>query len=106
MQKCVSRQGAIEPLSALDAKEALVSNGPEKIHIEKRRPIAEVNVFEAVISEEICEVATDEPTLRHESGLELSACAANESAHEECFSKGDSVYFSLHPKDVVVVQEE
>ena len=89
-----------------DATTILVSIRPEKIHIEKQRPKTDINVFEAVISEEIFKGATDELTLRHESGLELSACAANESAHEECFSKGDRVYFSLHPKDVVVVQGE
>jgi spermidine/putrescine transport system ATP-binding protein len=88
------------------AKDILVSIRPEKIHIEKQHPKDDSNVFEAVIAEEIFKGATDELTLRHASGLELTACAANESAHEECFCKGDRVWFSLHPRDVVVVQEE
>jgi spermidine/putrescine transport system ATP-binding protein len=89
-----------------DAETLLVSIRPEKIHIEKQHPTADYNVFEAIIEEEIFKGATDELTLRHASGIELSACAANESAHEECFKKGDKVWCSLHPNDVVVVQEE
>lgn len=91
---------------AADTESVLVSIRPEKIHIEKQHPSGDFNVFEAEIAEEIFKGATDELTLRHESGLELTACAANESAHEECFAKGDKVWCSLHPNDVVVVQEE
>jgi spermidine/putrescine transport system ATP-binding protein len=89
-----------------DADQLLVSIRPEKIHIEKQRPHGDFNVFEAEIAEEVFKGATDELTLRHTSGLELTACAANESAHEEDFRKGDKVFCSLHPNDVVVVQEE
>ncbi len=84
----------------------LVSIRPEKIHIEKQRPAGDYNVFEAEIAEEYFKGATDELTLRHESGLELIAVAANESAHQEPFGKGERVFCSIHPKDVVVVQEE
>jgi spermidine/putrescine transport system ATP-binding protein len=84
----------------------LVSIRPEKIHIEKQRPAGDYNVFEAEISEEFFRGATDELTLRHESGLELTAVAANESAHEHSFTKGERVFCSIHPRDVVVVQEE
>ncbi len=89
-----------------NADTILVSIRPEKIHIAKQRPADKANVFEAVIAEEIFKGATDDLTLRHESGLELTACAANESAHEDSFGKGDRVYFSLHPNDVVIVQGE
>jgi spermidine/putrescine transport system ATP-binding protein len=84
----------------------LVSIRPEKIHIERQRPTGDYNVFEAEVAEEFFKGATDELTLRHESGLELLAIAANESAHQESFCKGDKVFCSLHPNDVVVVQEE
>ena len=84
----------------------LVSIRPEKIHIERQRPSGDYNVFEAEIAEEFFKGATDELTLRHESGLELLAIAANESAHQESFCKGEKVFCSLHPSDVVVVQEE
>jgi len=89
-----------------DSESLLVSIRPEKIHIEKQRPHGDFNVFAATIEEEIFKGATDELTLRHESGLELTAVTANESAHEECFAKGEKVFCSLHPNDVVVVQEE
>ncbi|MEQ1862080.1 MAG: ABC transporter ATP-binding protein [Chthoniobacteraceae bacterium] len=88
------------------ADRLLVSIRPEKVRIARQRPSGEFNVFEAVIAEEVFKGATDELTLRHESGLELTVIAANESAHEECFRKGDRVWCSLHPSDVVVVQEE
>jgi ABC-type Fe3+/spermidine/putrescine transport system ATPase subunit len=88
------------------AETLLVSIRPEKIHIEKQPPAGDYNVFEAEIAEEFFKGATDELTLRHESGLELIAVAANESAHQDSFSKGEKVFCSIHPSDVVVVQEE
>jgi spermidine/putrescine transport system ATP-binding protein len=88
------------------AESILVSIRPEKIHIARQNRPGGVNVFEATISEEIFRGATDQLTLTTGEGLELTAVAANESAHEECFNKGDRVYCSLHPKDIVVVQEE
>jgi spermidine/putrescine transport system ATP-binding protein len=91
---------------APDVSSLLVSIRPEKIHIERQRPSGDYNVFEAEIAEEYFKGATDELTLRHESGLELTAIAANESAHQESFTKGDKVFCSLHPADIVVVQEE
>jgi spermidine/putrescine transport system ATP-binding protein len=88
------------------AETLLVSIRPEKIHIEKQPPAGDYNVFEAEIAEEFFKGATDELTLRHESGLELIAVAANESAHQDSFSKGEKVFCSIHPSDVVVVQEK
>src|SRR4030095_8484339 len=84
-----------------DAESLLVSIRPEKIHI-TRRPHEFTNSFEAVIENEVFRGATDELLLRHESGLELTAIAANESAHQECFSKGEKVFCSLHPSDITV----
>ena len=91
---------------ASNTETLLVSIRPEKIHIQKTPLATGDNIFEATISEEIFKGATDELTLTTASGLELCAVAANESAHEECFNKGDKVFCSLHPNDVVVVQEE
>jgi spermidine/putrescine transport system ATP-binding protein len=88
-----------------DVETLLVSIRPEKIHI-ARRPHEHTNSFEAVIEREVFKGATDELLLRHESGLELTAVTANESAHQECFSKGEKVFCSLHPSDITVVQEE
>jgi spermidine/putrescine transport system ATP-binding protein len=89
-----------------EAETILVSIRPEKIHIEKRHPHGDFNIFEAEIAEEVFKGAIDDLTLRHASGLELTACAANESAHEECFARGDRVFCSIHPNDIVIVQEE
>ena len=93
---------------APDAESLLISIRPEKIHLQKA-PIVGVkqdNIFDATISEEIFKGATDDLTISTANGLELTVCAANESAHEECFSKGDKVHCRLHPSDIVVVQEE
>ena len=88
------------------AESLLVSIRPEKIHLEKQRPSGDFNVFEAEIAEEIFKGATDQLELATKDGLELTAVAANESAHEDNFAKGDKVFCSLHPNDIVVVQEE
>jgi spermidine/putrescine transport system ATP-binding protein len=94
-----------DPSLSDDVETLLVSIRPEKIHI-TRRPHEHANSFEAVIENEVFRGATDELLLRHESGLQLIAIAANESAHQECFSKGEKVFCSLHPSDLTVVQEE
>ena len=93
---------------APDAETLLLSIRPEKIHLQKTPITGEKrdNVFDATISEEIFKGATDDLTISTENGLELTVCAANESAHEENFGKGDKVYCRLHPNDIVVVQEE
>jgi spermidine/putrescine transport system ATP-binding protein len=86
----------------------LISIRPEKVHLQKT-PImgaGRENLFEAHISEEIFKGATDQLTIATDAGLELTVIAANESAHEECFNKGDKVYCRLHPNDIIVVQEE
>ena len=89
-----------------DADTLLISIRPEKIHITKAGPTDHTNAFEATIEHEVFRGATDELLLRHESGLELTAVAANESANQECFAKGEKVYCSLHPDDITIVQEE
>ena len=89
-----------------DAETLLVSIRPEKIHIDKHPPADRTNSFEAVIEHEVFKGATDELLLRHASGLQLTAVAANESAHQECFNQGEKVFCSLHPSDIAVVQEE
>jgi spermidine/putrescine transport system ATP-binding protein len=88
------------------AESLLVSIRPEKIHLEKKRPAGAFNVFEAEIVDEIFKGATDQLELLTSEGLALTAVAANESAHEENFAKGDKVFCSLHPNDIVVVQAE
>jgi spermidine/putrescine transport system ATP-binding protein len=87
------------------AEAVLVSIRPEKLHLQKERPQRNTNVFEALIAEERFKGATDELTLRHESGLELTAIVANESAHQERFCKGEKVFCSVHPDDVVIVHD-
>ena len=89
-----------------DAETLLVSIRPEKIHICKQRPAEHTNLFEAIIEQEVFKGATDELHLRHASGLELTAIAANESAHQDSFAKGERIFCSLHPSDIAIVQEE
>jgi spermidine/putrescine transport system ATP-binding protein len=98
----VIREANLSP----DAESLLVSIRPEKIHLEKNRPVGDFNVFEAEIAEEIFKGATDQLELVTAGGLELTAVAANESANEENCAKGEKVFCSLHPNDIVVVQEE
>ncbi len=91
-----------------DTETLLLSIRPEKVHLQKT-PITGItrdNIFEAHISEEIFKGATDQLTIATDNGLELTVVAANESAHEENFSKGDRVWCRLHPQDIVVVKEE
>ena len=92
---------------AADACTAMISIRPEKVHLQKA-PYAvsgSENVFSAYVREEIFKGATDQLTITTEAGLTLTVVAANESAHEECFVKGDHVWCRLHPKDIVVVHE-
>lgn len=81
----------------------LVSIRPEKIHLQKTRPDCE-NVFEAEVDDELFKGATDELSLKTAGGLELTAVAANESATQETFHKGEKVWCGLHPSDIVVVR--
>ena len=83
----------------------LVSIRPEKIHLQKTRPAGE-NVFEAEVDEELFKGAIDELSLKTAGGLELCAVVANESATQECFHRGEKVWCSLHPNDLVVVRGE
>ena len=92
--------------SRLDTmKELLVSIRPEKVHLQKTKPSGS-NAFEASVEEELFKGATDQLELRTEGGLELTVVVANESATQECFHKGEKVWCSLHPSDIVVVRAE
>jgi spermidine/putrescine transport system ATP-binding protein len=81
----------------------LVSIRPEKIHLQKTK-LPGGNAFEAVVEEELFKGPTDQLELRTDGGLELTAVVANESAIQECFRKGERVWCSLHPSDIVVVR--
>ena len=83
----------------------LVSIRPEKIHLQKTRPDCE-NVFEAEVREELFKGAIDELSLKTAGGLELTAMAANESATQETFHKGEKVWCGLHPSDIVIVRSD
>ena len=85
--------------------ELLVSIRPEKVHLQKTKPSGS-NAFEAIVEEELFKGATDQLELRTEGGLELTVVVANESATQECFHKGEKVWCSLHPSDIVVVRAE
>jgi spermidine/putrescine transport system ATP-binding protein len=87
------------------ASKALVSIRPEKIHI-SRVPVSAENVFQARIAEEIFQGATDSLQLVTDQGTHLHALVANESATQEAFHEGDTVYCSLHLDDLVIVQAE
>ncbi|MDR3403636.1 MAG: ABC transporter ATP-binding protein [Chthoniobacter sp.] len=82
--------------------ELLVSIRPEKIHLQKTKPEGE-NAFEAEVSEEVFKGAIDELSLKSPGGLELTAVVANESATQETFHKGEKVWCTLHPNDLVIV---
>jgi spermidine/putrescine transport system ATP-binding protein len=83
----------------------LVSIRPEKIHLQKTRPNCEV-VFQAEVDEELFKGAMDELSLKTAGGLELTAIVANESATQDTFHKGETVWCGLHPSDIVVVRGE
>jgi spermidine/putrescine transport system ATP-binding protein len=83
----------------------LVSIRPEKIHLQKAKPAGE-NSFEAEVDEELFKGATDELSLKTPGGLELTAVVANESATQETFHRGEKVWCTLHPSDLVVVRGE
>ena len=87
------------------SKNTLISIRPEKIHLQKTNPGAE-NTFEARVSEELFKGAVDQLVLTTDSGLELTAVVANESATQESFHLDGSVFCHLHPSDIVVVQGE
>jgi spermidine/putrescine transport system ATP-binding protein len=83
----------------------LVSIRPEKIHLQKTKPAGD-NVFEAEVREEIFKGAIDELSLRSPGGLELTAVLANESATQDAFQKGERVWCTVHPDDLVIVRRE
>ena len=86
-------------------KEIFISIRPEKIHLQKTKPSGD-NCFEAEVEEEVFKGATDELLLKTAGGLELTAVVANESATQESFRKGEKVWCSLHPSDLVYVRRE
>jgi len=83
----------------------LVSIRPEKIHLQKTRPNS-LNVFEAEVDDELFKGAMDELCLKTPGGLELTAVVANESATQDTFHKGEKVWCTLHPSDLVVVRAD
>jgi spermidine/putrescine transport system ATP-binding protein len=83
----------------------LVSIRPEKVHLQKTKPAGD-NVFEAEVEDELFKGAIDQLDLKTAGGLELTVMVANESATQECFHKGEKVWCSLHPSDIVVVRAE
>jgi spermidine/putrescine transport system ATP-binding protein len=87
------------------SKNTLISIRPEKIHLQKTNPGGE-NIFEARVSEELFKGAVDQLVLTTDSGLELTAVVANESATQESFHLDDRVFCYIHPSDIVVVQGE
>jgi spermidine/putrescine transport system ATP-binding protein len=91
--------GALAP----GTQRALISIRPEKIFIRKSREAAD-NCFEAQVVEEIFKGATDQMLLRTESGLELWAVVANESARQESVHRGEKVFCHLHRDDIVLLQ--
>lgn len=91
-----------KPDLPLAAERLLLSVRPERIRIEKQQSRGDSNVFEALIEEAVFQGAMDRLTLRHSSGLQFHAVAP----HEAHFARGESVWCSLHPDDIVVVQEE
>jgi spermidine/putrescine transport system ATP-binding protein len=80
----------------------VLSIRPEKIRLSPSRPAGE-NVFEAVVREEIFRGASDQLLLQTDAGFELTVVAANRSAAEESFHKGDRVFCHVHPDDLVVL---
>ncbi|HLP01158.1 MAG TPA: ABC transporter ATP-binding protein [Opitutaceae bacterium] len=95
------RASAVRP----GATRALVSVRPEKIYITRTKPAKE-NTFKGVIEEEIFRGAMDELRIRIAGGLQLMAMAANESAHEHAWHKGDTVFCAIHTDDIVVVEQK
>ncbi len=83
----------------------LVSIRPEKVHLQKTKPVCEI-VFEAEVADELFKGAIDELSLKTAGGLELTVVVANESATQETFHHGDKVFCGLHPSDIVVVRGE
>lgn len=87
-----------------DTKRVLLSVRPEKICIE-RAPQTRANTFAAEIRVEVFRGAFDEFVLAGPGGLVLKAIAANESAHEETWHRGDTVHCTIHADDIVVVEQ-
>ncbi len=83
----------------------LVSIRPEKIHLQKAKPSG-LNVFEAEVDDELFKGAMDELCLKTPGGLELTAVVANESATQDTFHKGEKVWCTLHPSDLIVVRAD
>lgn len=82
----------------------LLSVRPEKIYITRSRPSKE-NTFKGAIEAEIFRGAMDELTIRVAGGIALSAMAANESAHQQAWHQGDTVFCTIHADDVVIVEQ-
>jgi spermidine/putrescine transport system ATP-binding protein len=107
---CVSVKGGLKlvlPAAVWppNARTALVSIRPEKVHV-SRQPVAATNTFEVRVEEEVFKGATDHLLLATGAGTRLNAIVANESALGEIFHAGDRVYCGLHADDLVVLRVE
>lgn len=86
-----------------EARHALVSVRPEKIHVSKA-PIDGENAFAATVDEELFQGAQNRLLLKPAAGeVTLTAVVANESALLEAVHAGDRVWCGLHIDDLVVV---
>ncbi|MES2572107.1 MAG: ABC transporter ATP-binding protein [Verrucomicrobiota bacterium] len=81
----------------------LVSIRPEKIHLQKQKPAGDT-VFEAMVEEERFRGPVDQLEVKSEGGLRLTVTAANQSATQATFHKGEKVWCTLHSSDVVIVR--
>jgi spermidine/putrescine transport system ATP-binding protein len=76
-----------------------VSVRPERVVLHRETPANGVNVFAAIIAEQIFRGATDQLLLRTPSGLELHAAADGGG-----WRQGDQAFVSIDPKDVVLIR--
>ena len=88
-----------------NAGAVLVSIRPEKIRL-SRNPVPWGTGIEAEVVEEIFRGQTVQLLLRAMGGLELIVVVTNESAARESFRKGERVFCTVHPGDVVVIGAE
>jgi spermidine/putrescine transport system ATP-binding protein len=95
--------------AACDGLEAnakvFVSIRPEKIQLARNRAV-DSQAFEATVREEIFRGATDQLLLQTPGGLELTAIVTNRGATRDAIQRGDRVFCTVHPDDVIVLRTE
>lgn len=94
-----------DPSPTSGATEIIVAIRPEKIHLRKSAPAGD-NTFQALVIDEIFRGAMDELSLRTNGELTLAVIVANESATQESFHKGEKVFCSIDPSDIVLIRPE